>query len=1176
MMKQVFILVASVLAAADFTEATTVETFFPAAFQGRNDSVLATMYTFQQQECIDNSFADAVSDDILGGFNYSSSWSSSVKCPSHENSAGNQFSYSSNGLHSQGFSYSDSTVEDWAIAYPNITALRSAFSGAFTIEIWFRPTDGTALSTDGSNFIIMEIGSTSSDTSGSYYLWSKVSQFDLQIRYLYSSSGGGQFYAAWTGRRNAAGDTRSAEDYFGFGVNLVADEIYCLTITSTGELGTAFQGYLTTISSMTTVEGSVGLSYPLYSNFSSGSVVYIGSSPIALSTAYTTYYSFPGDILLFALHTAVLNSTSLTANLNAALPNSRPVMTTTVSNNTVNEDQYGMALNLTDIVYDFDEDYFGKSAPTMILTGYVNETSEGLLGSNVTVDGTVLDLDTDLPVNITDKISYNARANLYGMGFELLFSAVDEYAYATTNATLEMIVTPKNDNPVALASSSVADTTSQSTYSEFVFKASDPDCPSTSSETAAYYIESCQLYGVNKTFHIVTPGYDYIYSPLGKFYLPDSDGSCEGGLPDPDSDSRILTSTYYNATVNGKGTVSLTLCFEACLGLSTDSSIINPCPADLNNQSTLGDVTLSFYVEDLAGATSSSRNLTTTVTSVLDADVGDVAMIIEGNATVITLNGTDNYCEQSPVPDDCDERVMTFELMELIPESQGVLYEDANLTTPAEVGYKFNGTIYLAPAEYYFSIDSWPICSAGTTYSFTTCADTSISLSSTDGTEYPFTCTGPYCGASSAVPTGRYQYFTTTDLENNTMGVVSDAGCVNGDSNGCPILINYKVLLENQGLESNAADGASIYVRNVNDVPWMNAPITEMTSISRNTYYALTDDDGNPFQIGDEDADTRTIDLVIQTTDSSYGKVSVSSTLSYDSNNFDIVRGSGVSNSGSADIRVKGTKTEINKFLSVLRYRTTASSSTSDSIVFTIFDVSRNGDTSNSYTELDGVSYYSVTTTLSITIKASSSDTGVHFTLTTVAIYAIVGISALCCIGFCVGVICAIAACAQRGSRGARWILNNLLCSKIERNDADPDAPDSDMKSAAAFTEAAVHAEHARMTKVIWCAKLLHCLCPCCVKFRASNDMVPDEEAMMVAVTDRLREERASQHLPSGIRAKSKRLVIPPEDLFNWERHIYHDEESGRDIPYYFNSRTNESSWHRPKVRDQSAPPDEV
>jgi len=167
----------------------------------------------------------------------------------------------------------------------------------------------------------------------------------------------------------------------------------------------------------------------------------------------------------------------------------------------------------------------------------------------------------------------------------------------------------------------------------------------------------------------------------------------------------------------------------------------------------------------------------------------------------------------------------------------------------------------------------------------------------------------------------------------------------------------------------------------------------------------------------------------------------------------------------------------------------------------------------------------------------------------------------------------------------------------------------------------AIKAEHARMRNVVICANLFACLCPClCSKYaeRARRASMPSVREMVEVAVLLEREKVAQNHVPEGkpkpndddddgaekfaevvkekvsITKAEKELAkaqaeeageeaaakarakddddgndeieidrVADDSIFDWEKHI--DPKSGR--PYYYNPKTNKSSWEPPKVK---------
>ncbi len=131
--------------------------------------------------------------------------------------------------------------------------------------------------------------------------------------------------------------------------------------------------------------------------------------------------------------------------------------------------------------------------------------------------------------------------------------------------------------------------------------------------------------------------------------------------------------------------------------------------------------------------------------------------------------GGDNSCNG-------DTRAKQFNLTELPPAWQGVLYRDKNGTDPVVLGRNniFNKTerkvVYFKPAKNYFNRESYPLAGnkiQAATYS--SLADTN-NLLDADACEpapvdMPDTCAGKTVG-----PRAKGEQFTVTDMDGNVMG----------------------------------------------------------------------------------------------------------------------------------------------------------------------------------------------------------------------------------------------------------------------------------------------------------------------------------------------------------------------------------------------------------------------
>jgi len=1146
-------------------QAQTIETFDPPRFNGnRTLTDLLFMYTFDQDECAAGAFADKRNDttSLLGDLTYDQgAWGTVTKCPLVNNS-GTIFENAYHGAKSQGqrvpappTSPPTSLLrEDWVESSNDVSSLKTALmiDTDFAIEMWIRPDASFTLTQSANEYVLLELGSNTFSAGGGF-TWGCGSDFDLQIRYVDGTSNA-QLVIEFV--------TAFGCDDLTSNIVLNAGQLYHV-VFNLQRVGTmpSFNTQVRLVVDNVQIRQSDRDEIDLGA-FDSQYSVRVGSSPAALSTNAATLlvHSWPGDVLFFAMYSDDLTqgtTSEVADNFAAGLPNSVPVASTTTVSFTGTEDQF-VDVNISEAFYDADFDRAGLPlALTEFLTS--NLTADPLNGQ-LRLDGTTLVTgSTPLPAKITSVLAYRPAANLYGTGGTFTVSAEDEFNAPLFGppATFEIIVDPANDDPTALPFD--GGQTAQLVSRKLEFRGADIDCVSTDAPGSP----SCVDFGLNKTIVIPDPSTD-----IGLLYLPT--GSNCPGYSDPGS-IPINPSQPYIETIEDPGDAVVELCFEACFGVNST----NACPSEKNDLAILGDAEFDFFVVDETGANSITATVTTEVISVLTTDVDVEVTVNEDEPSIIQLKSIDFFCEdavdtpKSSPPMDCATRFKNYTLSALPPATQGTMYFDAAMTIPAMTGVSFNGTLFFMPAEDYFSAESWPICNVnagGSSGTFSQCPKASTVAVSV------FPCEGPLCG-DGTIPGSLYEKFTTTDIGLGVFGddASDDGSCASDTEKGCPLNLNYTVSVNSA--TSTSAIGVRVYTINVPDLGTIVLPDnSSFVDLDSGVEFTLVDEMDQFIEIVDVDNNARVVDLIVSVAGSS--QLVLDMVIPESKQNVVVIRPEGARFSGTKTITCIGTVDEVNEAMRNLKYRTT-SAILSDVVSIRYFDPSRGGDLDSSFTQTNGVDYTEATASIPLTFEEEKDGSGPRFSLPVIAVYGLIGAGGICCIGFCCGIILTIGHCAARGSKTARWVLKNVLCSRLTPAQSEAELRKR-MSGAAHMIEAEAHAEHTRLEEIEWCAHCLAVVCPSCVKFSAKEDLVPDEERVVVRANDRLKDKVAANHIPQENRAQSVRLLVSPEEIFDWEEHSWTDPDTGRTIPYFYNTKTQQSVWIRPKVREETPAPDAI
>jgi len=311
--------------------AQSIESFDPPAFNdNRVTTDLLFMYTFDQDECEAGAFADKRNDttSLLGDFTYDQGdWGSVEKCPSVNNTG--IFENAHHGTTSQGQRVGPSPSPspllrtDWIESDSSISSVLADFGSAtdFTLEMWIRPSFSSG---SGRNqYVLLELGDMMLPTAGNMYNWRCRTDNNFDLRLLYDDNIG-SFALEY---RHGSGATQCQVIEFA-GFALTADTLYHLVVKYFDDSGT--QRVTLDVApvggSRTTNEQITGNQIS-FSDFTSGHIVRVGSSPAALSNAASQLlvHSWPGDILLFAMYSDDLTTGQISSNFAAGLPNSVPV-----------------------------------------------------------------------------------------------------------------------------------------------------------------------------------------------------------------------------------------------------------------------------------------------------------------------------------------------------------------------------------------------------------------------------------------------------------------------------------------------------------------------------------------------------------------------------------------------------------------------------------------------------------------------------------------------------------------------------------------------------------------------------------------------------------------------------------------------------------------------------------
>lgn len=1094
-----------------------------------DDTNVLLRYGFAQDECAAGVFADNESPSLFGDLSRGAS-PPSTECPQVTSGS---FTYD-NAF--RGMRTAAATVDtDEGASSASASALSLTTSTTATLEFFVRPSVDITTDPTPIQYALLEIGDAAAtgDVCGTDY--------SLRIIVLERIAGGSEVQVSGTtstgctvGSAGAAAFSMDSGKTYHIVVGLLVG-VLSLHISEVGSSPTA-DGVFST--------GGFDLAFidPTHT-------LHIGAFPPLHAAGVL---AFPGDIMMAAIYDGrlftggALNNV-LTAQLqtnNAAGPgNSLPVAPNVDVEFSGAEDEFA-SVDLSSVFFDFDGDAMTFTLGTLTPGGKFGGSFQDSVGPTSLVSGeTLAGDDLEFQNSVANEYSLSAA----DFGAEFTVSAEDGDGLGVSNATFGVILEPRNDAPETVAQVGTV-TAAQLTTTLVPFLGSDPDCQSGDST------ESCDNFGDTKTFTVTNPLFGLASETVGRLF----ECSSVGNPPVADTGAEVPASGA-TFTVDGTGTVTLNLCLVGCGGVGVD------CPVATVNDPIIGTVDFTYTVNDGDNDVASSEvspvaTVSAEVANALSAEAGAVLDVPEDNVTEITLGFVDRVCDGGfASAADCDDlggaRRPIFVMMELPDASQGVLYYDDNFTFPIGVGEDIDDTaqIFLAPAEDYFTTDSFPLCGTNAGSTFSRCPQTD------DNGLVP--CTGSQCAGQ--VLTTPFTFLGTTDLQGNLMGDGDPALCLAGS---CGIQLNYTVTVD--GTTSLPAVGTVVNVVNSHDDVVVLLPPT-IANQKKNSNVLIRN--FGTIALADPDGDNRVMEVTVASEGVSATVLfgTLDEGVDFAAEQLSFGTDDALKNNGATEISFRGTVSEVNKALQFLMFRTTAST-VQDRLFLT---VKKLRSTSADFTGNEVLPtakgspevFQTVEAVLLINFDIDDDEGGVLFNLSTVAIYGVIGGSSLCCLACICGCALTIGHRAVRGERAAVWVLENVLCSKLDA-EAREKRLEQDMASHAHAIEHQVHHDHSSLERIQWCAHVCACLCPCIVKFESKKDMIPSEESILIKVNDSLKDQVAQHHLPKTPREKSVRLKVSDEDIFNWEMHMFRDETTQREIPFYYNVVTQESSWLKPSV----------
>jgi len=1112
------------------------------ATAARVETGLISQFTFQQSECAAGTFIDGASSPFVGASVFTSGTSS---CPSvEENSIVFENAYTgivaSSSTGSRGANYGTQSVN----TVNGESLLFSTSIHFFTLEFWFE----ASFSSSGGELqelVLFELGNPK--PSDSTYAWScgtALTGYDLRISYLL----GEQKFKVSMKVGDACEDVKSKV------VAIVAGNDYHVVVNFNGdEIPNSLSStiWVNAVKQQLSIYDSrlVGYDSVWTPAWQPSHVVYVGSDPFVSSlgndASFNGIFAFPGKIRLAAIYNRSLSDLEISDNYQAGLGNNVPVAALVSSKQTVSEDALSLLSGWESIFYDHDGDSLNY-----FIASHIQDLSTTSFGGKISKNGVSVDEyaigDQITQLYYQQDIQDVYKDNVVVPNIQLKVYARDPTGSNSTNGTIQINdVLPTNDAP---ASWSERKSVPQSLQHAFNISSSDIDCRSSLEDIAA----SCPAFGVTSiTFPTIAS------SGFGKWYLPQTNGVCS-----PFQISSVLLSdaVFIDNSASdlnpAGGSMKVTVCYESCF-----NSDINNCSESIDLSLTvLGNDTVTMTFLDASGL-ESSGSIVVDVTTLLSTDMAENAFVDEDPATpvMLTLTALDNLCDvDGTVPIECASREKEFTIQS--EPLHGKLYTTSNVsslvtTYPITLDGNF---VFFLPDENYFNVDSYPLCSGGVKrVAFSQCARETYVPScgspiagsvkvgtyekSADEKDFPVNSSS-YTFCPSGLVGLVTSYLTNTDLEGNVMG---DA-----------IKIKYKVKVAS--VSSPYADGLTVWVRNVNDEAALIMPVTEVSGWELQKDYPL-EFDGAFVQVRDSDTDTRIIQVSVTLANGLSGTLKPINTSLFD----DVLTivDMHIFDTGTTNMKLIGTISQVNLALTNIQFRLTGQKSQS-SIKFTLEDISDDPNISPG----DGYRkdlLNSFTSEATIILKFVVPDPVVNDTTSTrVALYSGIAAAGAVLLGCMYGIIHCMFRRALQGERAALWFVNNVLLTHVDDSDFNRKV-DPEVGKVVLETLDEIRDERVRMERVQCCAHAMNIL-PC-FHFKFDSNVPKDfEETMQKQAAAIVSDTVARKHIPSG--KLSVKLEVLEDDIFNWEKHIHVDED-GNERPYYFNIKTNESSWEAPSVK---------
>ncbi|KAH9255792.1 hypothetical protein BASA81_006193 [Batrachochytrium salamandrivorans] len=411
-------------------------------------------------------------------------------------------------------------------------------------------------------------------------------------------------------------------------------------------------------------------------------------------------------------------------------------------------------------------------------------------------------------------------------------------------------------------------------------------------------------------------------------------------------------------------------------------------------------------------------------------------------------------------------------------------------------------------------------------------------------------------------------------------------GCAANETAGCPLAFSFSLGYDEDGagpapavFSPSLANGAEIVVFAVNDpLDSLAGPALlffQFANVRNKVAFFAVPASNDSYRVADPDGDTYRVGFTLDPR-----QVSISLPTSFE--NPVVLSRWRISFFTGGDCIYQGCTrklggraylSDLNRLFDSLQVLTTLVSG-NGSLVVSIWDpVTLPGDFNNANQIVESSERFTNALTTTLNFGTLSANQGVDTSLTA-ALWAGIAAAIFLCSCRAAPVWLHLPGRA-RGGRAATWVVRNVLCSEIRSDEAKK----LELSNAAAggrrSLEQAIHAEHARMARVMCCALFISRVFPC-IKLK-TEEALPDEEDMMKEALDGEAKRIALRHLPrqnytataidlDGDGVVDVVVLDDPNDemdsIFNWERHV---DASNR--VFYYNVKTNVSSWTPPTVK---------